>query len=400
MPAMIKRSLATANQTGKQPAWGTPKKQQGDDLPQVTQPAAGGGTAEMNETNDERRTMDDEAVEGTPLDRQSGYTKQPTRFQFDVDLSLERGIGETYEYCADVAKSHILHEFDGRQSPHGFAKVQGDVKPRMRTILFAWLVDVHRKFTLNDEVLWRTFEILDRYLAVKKESRKQLQLLACAALWIASKYHEIYPPTADDFVTVSDKAFTKDALIKTELKLCRFFGMQFTYPTAFNFLTRYTQIALSKLKVSPDKLEKVQKRIKYLSLYGMERMIMEIRALNYKPSLLAACSLFTAMTLLSYQWSDEMEQATGFSADDFREKYELYRRIKHHVMDFTSKNHNAVIRKYATPERGEVSSLRKKANPPPKRTNSQRSPEEMRGQISEGPSASRPNLRRVRSKRA
>lgn len=259
-------------------------------------------------------------------------------------------------------------------------------------ILFTWLVDVHRKFQLVDEVLWRTFEILDRYLAVRKESRKNLQRLACAALWIASKYHEIYPPTAEDIVnaynsipllylTVSDKAFTKAALLKMELQLCRHFKMKFTYPTAFNFLNRYTDVALASINVAPEKEKKVKKRIKFLSMYGMERMAMEIRVLQYKPSLLAACSLFTAMTLISQSWTDELRQATGYSAIDFRQTTDLYRRIKHHVMDFQSPNHKPVIRKYATVERGEVSSLRKKANTAPrqtravKRTHSQMTPD-------------------------
>jgi len=305
----------------------------------------------------------DTQTDTTPDGKHYGVLTIPQQFRFTADEKFQRGISETYEYTDAIGSWHIRMELDNLPDPRGFLNIQKDVKPRMRTILFMWLVDVHRKFNGVEEVLWRTFEIIDRYLASQATRRKDLQLIACASLWIASKYHEIYPPTADDLVHVSDKAFKKTELVKMEMRLCRHFSMKFSYPTAFDFLTRYTAIALASIQVPKSREEKVKTRIRFLAMYGMERMIMDMHSLLYKPSLLAACSLFTAMSLISHNWTTEMEQATGYTERDFREKYELYKKIKKQVMDFTSQAHGAVIRKYATPERGEVSSLRKKVPP-------------------------------------
>lgn len=40
--------------------------------------------------------------------------------------------------------------------------------------------------------------------------KKELQLVGVAALFIASKYEEIYAPELNNFVVMTDNAFTKD----------------------------------------------------------------------------------------------------------------------------------------------------------------------------------------------
>jgi cyclin B len=64
----------------------------------------------------------------------------------------------------------------------------------MRTILIDWLVQVHLKFKLLSETLFMTVSLIDRFLDKERVTRDQLQLVGVAALFIASKYEEIYPP--------------------------------------------------------------------------------------------------------------------------------------------------------------------------------------------------------------
>jgi len=78
--------------------------------------------------------------------------------------------------------------------------------------------------------------------------RKNLQLVGCASLWIASKYHEIYPPMASDLVDISDDAFTRDSLLDMESRICDVLGYEFTIPNAFQFLERYTIVAMDSVK--------------------------------------------------------------------------------------------------------------------------------------------------------
>eukprot|EP00985_Skeletonema_marinoi_P030911 scaffold34703_cov204-Skeletonema_marinoi.AAC.2 len=52
---------------------------------------------------------------------------------------------------------------------------------------------------------------VDRYLTkVKvKVKRSQLQLVGVTALFVASKYEDIYPPELKDMVYICDSAYTK-----------------------------------------------------------------------------------------------------------------------------------------------------------------------------------------------
>jgi hypothetical protein len=66
----------------------------------------------------------------------------------------------------------------------------------MRAVLIDWLVDVHIQFSMLQETLYLTVAILDRFLqkSAKDIPRKSLQLVGVAAMFIASKYEEMYAP--------------------------------------------------------------------------------------------------------------------------------------------------------------------------------------------------------------
>lgn len=79
----------------------------------------------------------------------------------------------------------------------------------MRSILVDWLVEVHLKFKLVPETLYLVVNLIDRYLAKKEVTRSKLQLVGVTALFIATKYEEIYPPELRDLVYICDRAYSK-----------------------------------------------------------------------------------------------------------------------------------------------------------------------------------------------
>ena len=79
------------------------------------------------------------------------------------------------------------------------------INERMRTILVDWLVEVHLKFKMVPETLYLTVHIIDRFLEDNRVRRSKLQLVGVAALLVASKYEEIYPPELRDLVYITDK---------------------------------------------------------------------------------------------------------------------------------------------------------------------------------------------------
>ena len=91
-----------------------------------------------------------------------------------------------------------------------YMKYQEDINPFMREILTDWLIEVHLKFKLQPETLYLTMNLIDRFLSKTSINRKNLQLVGVTANFIAAKYEEIYPPNVNDFVYISDNAYTRD----------------------------------------------------------------------------------------------------------------------------------------------------------------------------------------------
>eukprot|EP01031_Cornospumella_fuschlensis_P018585 gene18585-22757_t len=90
------------------------------------------------------------------------------------------------------------------------------VNEKMRGILVDWLVEVHLKFKMVPESLYITVQVIDRYLSVKSVRRSRLQLVGVAAILVAAKYEEIFPPELKELVFITDKAYSKQEILEME----------------------------------------------------------------------------------------------------------------------------------------------------------------------------------------
>lgn len=92
----------------------------------------------------------------------------------------------------------------------------------MRGVLIDWLNEVHHQFHLTLETFHMTVSIIDRYLQeVTQLSRKYLQLVGVTALFIASKYEDLYPAEIGDFVYIADNTYTKKQILQMEKQIIR-----------------------------------------------------------------------------------------------------------------------------------------------------------------------------------
>ena len=81
-----------------------------------------------------------------------------------------------------------------------YLKFYRKITTHEREILINWLIIIQVEFNLLPETLFITVNIIDRYLSKQKISLNQLQLLGITAMFIASKFQEIYPPIMTDFI--------------------------------------------------------------------------------------------------------------------------------------------------------------------------------------------------------
>uniref|UniRef100_A0A8C6CSD4 Cyclin-like domain-containing protein n=1 Tax=Moschus moschiferus TaxID=68415 RepID=A0A8C6CSD4_MOSMO len=109
-------------------------------------------------------------------------------------------VKDIYQYLRplEVLPSINPHFLDGR-----------DINSRTCAILVDWLVQVHSKFRLLQETLYTCVAIMDRYLQAQPVSPKKFQLVGIMALLLASKYEEMFSPNIEDFVYITNNAYTK-----------------------------------------------------------------------------------------------------------------------------------------------------------------------------------------------
>lgn len=64
-----------------------------------------------------------------------------------------------------------------------------------------------------DETLYLTVNLVDRFLAVQPLLGEKLQLVGVTAMLLASKYEEVYVPVVEDFVLITDNAYSREEVL-------------------------------------------------------------------------------------------------------------------------------------------------------------------------------------------
>jgi hypothetical protein len=135
------------------------------------------------------------------------------------------------------------------------------------------------KFKMLQETLYISVNLIDRYLSKRIVQKKGLQLVGISALFIASKYEEIYPPGLKELLACADGAFTKLQLIRMENEMLDVVGFQITVPTAWRFLEKYSE---------------VECLVRNLAEYFLELGLVEFSVVKFKASTQASAALFLA----------------------------------------------------------------------------------------------------------
>ena len=132
-----------------------------------------------------------------------------------------------------------------------------------------------------------TVNLLDRYLEKEQIMRTKLQLVGVTAMFIASKYEEIYAPECRDFVYISDKAYTRDEILRMEGQLLAKLNFQLTTPNAFVFVKRFAKVA--GIATTPRSTTEL------LANYLVELTLQDYKMLKYLPSTICASAIYLAL---------------------------------------------------------------------------------------------------------
>ncbi|XP_019458931.1 PREDICTED: G2/mitotic-specific cyclin S13-7-like isoform X2 [Lupinus angustifolius] len=268
-----------------------------------------------------------------------GLTKKPKEQIIDIDADDSGNELAALEYIEDIYKFYKLEEVESR--PYQYMDSQPEINERMRAILVDWLIDVNNKFDLSLETLYLTINIVDRFLAVKVVPRRELQLLGISAMLLASKYEEIWPPEVNDFVCLSDRAYTHEQILVMEKIILGKLEWTLTVPTPYVFLVRFIKASV------PD--QELENMSHFLSELGM----MQYSTLMFCPSMVAASAVFAARCTLNKTpfWNETLKLHTGYSEEQLMDCAKLL--VSFHSTIGGGKL-KVVHRKYSDPQKGAV----------------------------------------------
>lgn len=117
--------------------------------------------------------------------------------------------------------------------------IQTEIKPTTRAQLIGWFVSLTRFYRLTEETLHTAVYVLDSFLSKQKIERYYFQLLGLAAMQIAMKFEEIYPPDLREMLRVSEYKFTRDDVTEMELDVLSTLDFQIVRPSSHRFLKHF-----------------------------------------------------------------------------------------------------------------------------------------------------------------
>jgi hypothetical protein len=210
------------------------------------------------------------------------------------------------------------------------------VNSKMRSVLIDWLIQVHLKFHLLQETLYLCVQIIDQYLMAVDVPKMQLQLVGVTAMFVASKYEEMYVPAIDDFVYMTDNTYTKAEIRTMEIAILKQLDFMFCKPFPLHFLRRF-----SKAGQADPKQHTLAKYFMELSLHCAEFSSLD-------PSYLAASSLALSFKLLrGSEWNRTMEFYSTYKLESL---YEGMHKIAKLVLKSSENDYRyrAATNKYGT----------------------------------------------------
>lgn len=128
-----------------------------------------------------------------------------------------------YEDAAEPYYQNIL-KFSRAMSQKNKAHVspfkgQKFISKQMRFIIFNWLLENAHCFRLKLRSLFLAGNIMDRYLAKHTLLKEKFQLVGVTALFIASKYEDVRPPSLRQMGFMLDEWHEKNDILKTEAEM-------------------------------------------------------------------------------------------------------------------------------------------------------------------------------------
>ncbi|KAK6100386.1 Cyclin N-terminal domain family protein [Brugia pahangi] len=222
-----------------------------------------------------------------------------------------------------------------------FLEFQEEICGEVRYLLVEWICDSAREFNLSTESLHMAVSIVDRVLNTLQCPREKLQLLGAAALLLAAKFEEIYPPEVKEFARITAYTFHETEIIRMERIVFARVEYQLLAPTSWWFASRLVRMA------------HVPRIIYCMMRYLLELALLDHTFLDFRPSVIGAASFFLSNVIFKSDYL-LLTTETDIGVNELRSPARKMLELFHEV---PNKDYCSVFEKYATEKYEQVSCL-------------------------------------------
>lgn len=237
------------------------------------------------------------------------------------------------EYVSDIFT--YMYELELRMLPDPqYLLKQKHLKPKMRSILVDWLVEMHLRFRLLPESLFLALNIMDRFMSIEVVQIDKLQLLATGSLFIAAKYEEVFSPSVKNYAYFTEGSYTEDEILQAEKYILTVLSFDLNYPNPMNFLRRIS------------KADDYDVQLRTLGKYLLEITAVDYNFIGMRPSLCCAAAMYIARLILEKTpvWNGNLiHYSGGYRVSDLQQCAE---QLLQYLI--SPVEHDEFFKKYAT----------------------------------------------------
>lgn len=245
---------------------------------------------------------------------------------YDDPLMVSEYVNDIYPY---------LYELEIKTLPDSqYIFKQKHLKPKMRSILVDWLVEMHLRFRLLPETLFLAINIMDRFMSLEIVQIDKLQLLATGSLFIAAKYEEVFSPSVKNYSYFTDGSYSEEEILQAEKYILTILNFELNYPNPMNFLRRIS------------KADNYDIQTRTLGKYLLEITIIDYKFIGLKPSLCSASAMYIARLIMNKSpvWNGNLiHYSGGYKTEDLKDCINLI--IQYLIQPI---EHDEFFKKYST----------------------------------------------------
>ncbi|XP_067915190.1 G1/S-specific cyclin-D2a isoform X2 [Heterodontus francisci] len=177
-----------------------------------------------------------------------------------------------------------------------FKCVQQDIQPFMRRMVATWMLEVCEEQKCEEGVFPLAMNYLDRFLSVVPTTKCHLQLLGAVCMFLASKFKETIPLTAEKLCIYTDNSIRPRELLEWELVVLGKLKWNLAAVIPHDFIEHI----LKMLPFPKDKLHLIRKHAQtFIALCATD-----FKFAMYPPSMIATGSVGAAVCGLQLDIGD------------------------------------------------------------------------------------------------